>query len=95
MLCSSQTVQSVFRRGTLKGGGADDPLVKGRRMIMANVQAGIVDGEYEKLDDINLYHVHVACFEVGYGGCKYGIVGAACPVEALHALENGLMKQSL
>jgi hypothetical protein len=32
-----------------------------------------------------------AWFHVEYGGCRFGIFSAACPVEALHALENGLM----
>jgi hypothetical protein len=39
--------------------------------------------------------VHNAWFDVNYGGCKYGIFSAACPVEALHAMENGLIKQCL
>jgi hypothetical protein len=61
-------------------------------MMMTNIQGCILaDGKYEKLDKINQYHVHNAWFEVFYAGCKYG----ACPVEALHALENGLIKQSL
>jgi hypothetical protein len=64
-------------------------------MIMANIQAWVVDGGYDKLDNINQYHVHNAWFEVFYGGYKYGIFSAACPVEALHALENGLIKQFL
>jgi hypothetical protein len=64
-------------------------------MIMANMQAWIVDGEYEKLDKINQYHVHNAWFEVFYGGCNYGTFSTAFPVEALHDLENGLIKHSL
>jgi hypothetical protein len=93
--CYSNKMQRLCRKCNVKGEDADDPFVKCRRMIMANIQAWVVDGEYEKLDNINQYHVHNAWFEVGYGGCKYGIFSAACPVEALHALENGLMKQSL
>jgi hypothetical protein len=64
-------------------------------MIMANIQAWVVDGEYDKFDNINQYHVHNAWFEVFYRGCKYSIFSAACSVEALHALGNGLLKQSL
>jgi hypothetical protein len=26
-----------------------------------------------------------------YGGCKYGVFSAACPVQTLHAMENGLI----
>ncbi len=32
---------------------------------------------------------------MGYGGCRYGIFSAACPVEALHAFENGLIPDAL
>jgi hypothetical protein len=39
--------------------------------------------------------VHSAWFDVGYGGCCYGIFSAACPVKALHALKNGLMSDCL
>ena len=28
-----------------------------------------------------------------FGGCPYGIFSAACPVEPLHALENGLISE--
>jgi hypothetical protein len=33
--------------------------------------------------------------KLDYGGCRKGIFSAACLVEALYTLENGLMKQSL
>jgi hypothetical protein len=32
---------------------------------------------------------------LNYGGCGRGIFSAACPVKALHTLENGLIKESL
>jgi hypothetical protein len=93
--CYSNKMQQLCRKCNVKGSDADDPFVKCRRMIMANTQAWVVNEEYDKLDKINQYHVHNAWFDVFYGGCKYGIFSAACPVEALHALENGLLKQSL
>jgi hypothetical protein len=85
-------MQQLCRKCNVKGLDDDDPFVNCWRMIMAKIQAWVVDGEYEKLENINQYHAHNAWF---YGGCKYGIFSTACPVEALHALENGLIKQSL
>jgi hypothetical protein len=93
--CYSNTMQRLCRKCNVKGSDADDPFFKCKRMIMSRIQQLVVDGEYEKLDNINQYHVHNAWFPLDYGGCKYGIFSAACVVEALHALENGLMKQSL
>ena len=36
-----------------------------------------------------------ARFKVDFGGCPYGIFSAACPVEPLHAVENGLITMCL
>jgi hypothetical protein len=47
------------------------------------------------LKAINQYNVHSAWFDVGYGGCRFGIFSAAAPVEALHAIENGLMPDAI
>lgn len=38
---------------------------------------------------------HVAWFDLDYGGNPEGIFTAACPPEALHALENGIYKNIL
>jgi hypothetical protein len=64
-------------------------------MIMTHIQAWVSKGEYEKLDKINQYHVCNAWFEVCYSGCKYSIFSAACPVETLYAMDNGLIKHCL
>lgn len=93
--CYSNKMQRLCRKCNVKGSDADDPYVKCRRMIMSRIQSLVVNNEFDKLDQINQYHVHNAWFDVSYGGCKYGIFSAACPVEALHAMENGLVKQCL
>ena len=36
-----------------------------------------------------------AWYDVDYGGCKFGKFSPACPVEPLHALENGLILDCL
>ena len=44
---------------------------------------------------IHEYNVQNAWFKVDFGGCPYGIFSAACPVEPLHALENGLISECI
>jgi hypothetical protein len=93
--CYSNKMQRLCRKCNIKGSEADDPFVVCKRMIMARIQALVENQEYAKLDAINQYHVRNAWFPLDYGGDRYGIFSAAAVVEALHALENGLIKQSL
>jgi hypothetical protein len=62
---------------------------------MVKVMQLVANNNVEALHSINQYNVHSAWFDVGYGGCRFGIFSAAAPVEALHALENGLMSDCL
>jgi hypothetical protein len=39
--------------------------------------------------------VHNGWFDVSYGGCYFGIFSAACPIEPLHSLENGIIPDYL
>jgi hypothetical protein len=90
----SNKIQRLCRKYNVKGSEADNPFVKCQCMIMLHIQAWVVNGEYAKLDEIlNQYHVHNAWFDISYGGCKYGIFSTTCPVEAMHAMENGMIKQ--
>jgi hypothetical protein len=93
--CYSNRMQRLCRKCNIKGSEADDPFVKCKRMIMSKIQKLVENGDFESLDQINQYHVKNAWFLMDYGGDKYGIFSAACVVEALHALENGLIKQCL
>ena len=34
-------------------------------------------------------------FDVNYGGCRFGSFSGACPIEPLHALENGIIPDCL
>ena len=40
-------------------------------------------------------NVYSAWFDVDFGGCRYGVFSAAMPVEALHSIEGGLIKDVL
>jgi hypothetical protein len=70
---------------------ADNPYKQCHQMIMLCIQQLVIGGDYEKLDSIIQYHVHNTWLDIAYGECWYGIFSAACPVEALHALENGFI----
>ena len=58
---------------------------------MAMVDAKDWDGLY-KLHQVPCWNPF---FDVCYGGNPGGIFTAACPAEALHALENGIFPHSL
>jgi hypothetical protein len=55
----------------------------------------VKDNRQDILDDFNQYNVHNAWFDVSYGGCRFEIVSAACPIEPLHSLENGIIPDCL
>ena len=62
---------------------------------MLPIQKMVLQSRTEELDALNQYHFLNAWFDVDFGGCPYGIFSAACPVEPLHALENGLIADCL
>ena len=64
-------------------------------MSRVKIKALVNSNNIKALWAINQYNVHCAWFDVGYGGCCFGIFSAACPVEGLHALENGLISDCL
>ena len=56
----------------------------------------LVDGnESNKLKALYQYNVRNAWFDIDFRGCLCGIFSAACPVEPLHALENGLISECI
>jgi hypothetical protein len=44
---------------------------------------------------INTMWIMRGLADVSYGGCRFGIFSAACPIEPLHALENGIIPDCL
>ena len=52
------------------------------------------DGQ-DILDQFNQYNVHNAWFDVRYGGYRCGIFSAACSIEPLHLLVNGIIPDCL
>ena len=87
----SNKMSRLCRKCNVQGDQSGDPFVECKRMSMLKILELVDSNNVEALKAINQYNVHSAWFDVGYGGCRFGIFSAACPVEALHALENGLM----
>ncbi len=91
----SNKMSRLCRKCNVRGDQAGDPFVVCQRISMVKVKALVAANNVNALRKINQYNVDCAWFHVGFGGCRFGIFSAACPVEALHALENGLMSDCL
>lgn len=66
-----------------------------QRILMEDVKQMIINHEYQSL--FNMYQAQhwIAWFDIDYRGNPEGIFTAACPPEALHALENGIIHHLL
>jgi hypothetical protein len=99
MCCSSagysNKMNRLCRKCNVRGDQAGDPFVLCKRMNMLKIMELVERNNVPALKAINQYNVHSAWFDVGYGGCRFGIFSAAAPVEALHAIENGLMPDAI
>jgi hypothetical protein len=91
----SNKMNRLCRKCNVRGDQSGDPFVECKRMSMIKIQELVTTNNVDALKAINQHNVHSAWFDVGYGGCRFGIFSAACPVEALHALENGLIPDVL
>ena len=54
-----------------------------------------IDKNVNKLYDLMQYPTWQAFYDIDYGGLPGGVFTAACPPEALHSLENGLVLHCL
>ena len=91
----SNKMNGLCRKCNVHGNQAGDPFVSCKRMNMHKIVDLVATNNVVALKSINQYNVHSAWFDVCYGGCHFGIFSAAAPVEALHALENGLMPDAI
>jgi hypothetical protein len=79
----------------VRGGESGDPLVQCKKSNMVRIMQLVKDNRQDILDDFNQYNVDNAWFDVSYGGCRFGIFSAVCPIELLHALESGIIPDCL
>ena len=77
----------------MKGSESGNPFVECKRIVSERISDLVTNGNLDELKRLNQYCVQNAWFQVDFGGCPYGMFSAACPVcpvEHLHALENGI-----
>ena len=94
--CSySNKLSRLCRKCNVRGDESGDPLVQCKRISMIKMMQLVKDDRQDILDQFNQYNVYNAWFDVSYGGCRFGIFSAACPIEPLHSLENGIIPDCL
>ena len=96
MCCTSATYNTKLarpcRKCNIKGSQLADPTINCKKIKMTHIIKLILENKDEELRALNQYKVYSPFFKLDYGGCKYGIFSACCPVEPLHSLESGIMK---
>ena len=90
-----RSLNRVCRSCDVQGEQTGNPNVICRRWRSKDIEALVAEKDYAALNKINQYCVPNAWFAVDFGGCPNRIFSAACPVEPLHSLENGLIADCL
>ena len=93
--CYSNKINRLCRKCDVQGQDSGNPHIKCKNIKMKNIQKMVEQNDTENLRALNQYNVQNAWFDVDFGGCPYGIFSAVCPVEPLHALENGLITECI
>jgi hypothetical protein len=91
----SNRLHRLCRKCNVRGDESGDPLVQCKKINMVRVMQLVQDNRQDILDAINQYNVDNAWLDVSDGGCRFGMFSAACPIEPLHALENGIIPDCL
>ena len=94
-LTYQDSAKRLCRKCNISGAEAGDPDAVCRNISMHRVISYVAENRQHVLDRFTQHNVHCAWFDVDYGGCRFGIFSAACPIEPLHSLENGLMADCL
>jgi hypothetical protein len=91
----SNKLHRLCRKCNVRGDQSGDPLVQCKKISMVRMMKLVKDNRQDILDDFNQYNVHNLWFDVSYGGYRFGIFSAACPIEPFHSLENGIIPDCL
>ncbi len=87
----SNKLKRLCRKCNVRGDQSGDPLVQCQKISMVKVIDLVKNNRQDILDGFNQYNVYNAWYDVSYGGCRFGIFSAACPIEPLHSVENGII----
>ena len=88
-------INRLCRKCDVKGSDSGDPFVQCQKIVSSRILNLVQTNNTKELHNLNQYCVNNAWFKVDFGGCPYCIFSAACPVEPLHSLENGIMADCL
>ena len=88
----SKSLKHPCRKCNVNGSDLGNPNVVCQHISIERVKNMVLNGMSAQLNAINQKNVYTIFFELCYGGDKYGIFSAACPVEPLHSLEAGIIK---
>ena len=92
---NSKTINRLCRQCNVTGDDSGDPHHKCKKISMNIIKEYVSSNQIHILKELNQHNVHLAWFDVDFGGCPYGVFSAAMPLESLHALEGGLIKNIL
>jgi hypothetical protein len=90
----SNKLHRLCRKCNVRGDQSGNPFVQCKKINLVQIMQSVKDNRQDILDDFNQYNVDNAWFDVSYVGCRFGIFSAACPIEPLHVLENGIIPAS-
>ena len=93
--CYSILMKRISRGCDASGENCGDPDIECKKIVSRRVEELVLTNQEEVLNNFNQYNVYNAWFKVNFGGCPYGIFSAACPIEPLHSLENGIIADCL
>ena len=88
-------MKRISRGCDASGENCGDPDIECKKIVSRRVEELVLTNQEEVLNNFNQYNVYNAWFKVNFGGCPYGIFSAACPIEPLHSLENGIIADCL
>jgi hypothetical protein len=70
----SNRMSQLCHKCNVRGNQSSDPFVECKCMsIMTTIMQLVTDNNVAALHLIKQYNIHSAWFDVGYGGCHYGI----------------------
>ena len=88
----STSLTRPCRKCNIQGKQLGNPSINCDKISMECVKIMVREEMLAELKAINQKNVYTIFFELCYGGDKYGIFSAACPVEPLYSLESGIVK---
>ena len=91
----STSLKQLCRKCNVSGEDAGNPDVECQKIEVDAIKELVNYEDLIALNELNQYCVDNAWFKVNFGRCKYAILSAACLIEPLHAIENGIIPKCI